>query len=1138
MSKWPLNERMHKLVLIGIILAGCLLFSPAAATVTNVQVSITPDDICADNNVTVTFHVFSGLNKNINGIYITFDENFIIDDSITTDCVTIMNSTGVTNHPTTIEVIHNPDLDYNQFGFPDGTTTLKMTVPIDIQQNTNVVVNITCGLDVECPCDCSGYNVWANTDLEMLPVISNTVFLKARIEAFAGPHGSITPAGTQLFPCCSNASYLIQADPCFLIQNITITPLCDGCGDCYVLTFASPTSSYVYNFTNIQCCYNITAYFTVKTCNVTAIPGPNGGILTPDGEWVYYPDTSVRKYNCSEQHTYLIRPDVSYSIENITINGIMQDFDPMQNGSAILYYTSDCNDTIIRANFKHSPVDVFLKWRRTFEDCDTVDEYQVAGFNTITDAVEFSDSLYSSGNSSSFNITGTPGAVNFGSYSGGVFTDGVPSGTGKVLDITVLSLPSPNPETYRITYLQGAVQRNASLTILTDGTVIWFNGAPPWVSEAPDSVTDIVNIEAQMPAWQMVTQDFLDHNPDWEGLVGAVIYVADGTYNEVFEVDTPGLHLKDMDGIAPFPVIDANGMSTGGGAVFLSAGCTGIDGFTITDSGANGIMVYPSSQKCELATISDWMEGQGNVTVPCRIGRINIVNNTIFGNADNGIRAMDCVVLILNNIIYGNVDDGIDAGCLYTGVECVDPEAITHDPAASEIVWNTIFDNGNHDKEVGVWEVGDPQRFTSNPIGCADIPGWTDSGIQIRCIGEGRQGIEQILYIVHNNITMNNHAGIYLMEDATLGGNITIQANNITNNKVFGISTEALNPDQIEVLYNNIYGNKWWGIKNWVKENLTAKENYWGLWGVRNETVPSGGPDKGPEPIVQCIECRCHEEDQRSDALGNGDNVSHYVHYNPWLYLPSDKIFHDTPSPVRMYGSDSLLLQAGWNTLSVPCSLYTKADNVTELMALGDFLTMDNFVILYKWDAVSDMWVNIGPTGEKIIPGQGYYIKMKSPSRLPVLYNNDVSPGLPSVALQDGWNLIGAPWGIDRSTDSSMLGGICDGGICAPYHSSESDQGRWGVASPYDDDPEAFMLVREALESIKEGNGGTKGVAIIVSPSVPGQIDIYSSSVTTGFWEITNSKEMATGEGYWVFMVNPATYGGFEITPFYFSTMG
>jgi hypothetical protein len=28
---------------------------------------------------------------------------------------------------------------------------------------------------------------------------------------------------------------------------------------------------------------------------------------------------------------------------------------------------------------------------------------------------------------------------------------------------------------------------------------------------------------------------------------------------------------------------------------------------------------------------------------------------------------------------------------------------------------------------------------------------------------------------------------------------------------------------------------------------------------------------------------------------------------------------------------------------------------------------------------------------------------------------------------------------------------------------------------------------------------------------------------------------MATGEGYWVYMVNPSIYAGFEITPFFYT---
>jgi hypothetical protein len=81
------------------------------------------------------------------------------------------------------------------------------------------------------------------------------------------------------------------------------------------------------------------------------------------------------------------------------------------------------------------------------------------------------------------------------------------------------------------------------------------------------------------------------------------------------------------------------------------------------------------------------------------------------------------------------------------------------------------------------------------------------------------------------------------------------------------------------------------------------------------------------------------------------------------------------------------------------------------------------------------------------------------------------------------------------------------------------------------------MNVTDALESIKNGNNGDRGVAIIVSPSVSGQYKAWSAPVTAGFWEdLRNNQMMATGEGYWVFMVNPSTYAGYEITPFYYET--
>jgi hypothetical protein len=1155
MSKWPLNGEPHKYLLSGILILSCLLlFSPALADVSNVQLTITPEDICEDNNATVSFHVTKGLTGGVSGIYITFDENFTINDPYSTSCVLITNSTGENGHPLDILVIHNPDPAYASFGFPNGTTTLKMTVPVNIRQNSVVTLNFTCDLDIDCPCDCSGYVVWANTDLEQTPVMSNTVFLKVRIESAAGPGGSISPAGTVLYNCCDTPTYHIAADPCYLIDRITVDALCDGC-DCeepYSVIWFNSTklTEYDYTFNPLHCCYNITAYFKIKTCNVTVVAGPGGMVLSPPTTlspgYIWSPPNQTRKFTCNEEAEFLIRPDISFSIDDVTVRGESVVEAPgwtwLGNGSATYSYLSDCEDAVLEATFRQSPVDAFLKYQLPKSQCGDIVEVQVVGMNDITPMVEFADSLYLGGNSSSFDVNGTSG-THFGTYSGGAYADDATS-LSEGLVLNVLSLPVTNPETYGVSYTDtSSASRSATVTILMDGTTVWAPGVPT-------GVTDVSNVVALTPAWQMVTQDYLDHNPGWEGLVGMVIYVANGTYAETFEVDTPGLHLKNFPDA--MPVIDASGLPTVGSgdyasAVFLSAGCTGIEGFTIVNSGANGIAVYPISEKCQNATILHWLNGD-NTQVPCNFGRINIVNNTITGSEENGIRVIDAVILILGNIISGNVDDGIDAGCLFCGVECVDPEAITHSPACSEIIWNTISGNGPSGN--GEWEVGEPPRFTNDPTACGLYDGWTDSGVQIRCTGQQPQEGAPALYIVHNTISENYHAGISLWEQATLGGGIVIQANKLIANGIFGLTTWAADPSLIDFRYNNIEDNTYWGVKNWDGDDLVAKDNYWGM---------PGGPSSGPAPIVQCIECRCHEEDQRSDALGNGDGVSHRVHYNPWLYLPAEQVFHEgTPDyQIRALGSDSLNLQKGWNTLSVPCDLYSSYNKIMEIAhidipsagldneGLGWYLyavevdgeILSNFDMVLAWNTTTGLWDYISADETKMTnlhPGYGYYIKMKQPSRFPVLYNNVI--GLPEVALADGWNLIGAPWGIDRTTGSSDdLQGECDGGICQIYHDSPYDQGRFAVADPDADDPEAFRPVWEALESIKEGDNGNKGVAVVISPSVPGQKAFWSSSVTTGFWDpVLNSREMLTGEGYWVYMVNQGHYAGFEITPFYY----
>lgn len=1139
-SRWS-----YQLVLLAAVLCCMAFIIPASAgsgDPTHVVLNITPDIVCAeDHQINITFHANSGMSAGVNGFLIGFYEEDIDVEDLDPQCITIYNN-GQSGSPSEIIVFETPDPEYTQYNFPDGLTVIKLWTPIPITFNTDVTIIIDCA-EIECPCNCSGYFAWVARD-GGCAVMSSPDYLNVEIDVHSGPNGTVElepdgpeapPDFTATFPCCDDATFEIEADPCYYISSVIVTPLCGEEEDEEECEFVPPDpddyfgeSEYTYTFTNLTCCYALDAEFAARQCNITAVACMGGRIQSPDGTWS--PPDYTESFYCGDTPTYFIKPDLSNKISNVTVDGesVYDDLIFFDNGSATYTFdplVCDGQDIVIRACFELAPVDAFLKYQNATRDCRGVTEVQVYGADDIQSVLDYVDQVYLSGNSSSFDINGTSTGTHFGSYSAGAYADDATSGVGDTLTINVLSLPTTNPETYKVTYDDGTTIRYATLTILLDGTPVWAP-APPF------GVRDVIDVQAQIPAWNMVTQAYLDANPDFEGLIGAVIYVDDGEYNEVIEVDTPGLHLVNMTGA--FPEIDAEGLTPAGSgdtmsAVFLSAGCTGIQGFEIESAGedvgvnASGIAVYPSSEKCQGAFIWDYDPiSEQNIQVPCHYGRVNILDNEIHENTARGIRAINCSVLISGNVIHENAFDGIAGEDLFTGVECIDPFAYTHSPASSEIIFNDIFDNGPSGR--GVWVVWDPvsqtNRFTSNATACGTLPGWTDSGIEIDEMSEPGLVPDQVLYIKHNWVHDNYHAGIFLMEystDEVLNNTILIEANEIADNGVFGISTFAGEPSQVTVIYNDIEGNGFWGIKNWETEDeddvLIAKENYWG---------EPGGPHWGPEPITAPLipPCYCHEPDQRSDALGNGDNVSHWVEYNPWLYIPAEDIFHDGSNPqwmMRALGSDSLLLQKGWNTLSVPCTLYTGADTVAEISGLGDYITNSNTVVVYSWNATSGLWVDVGAMNLPITPGQGYYIKMKYPSKFPVLYSDNPSPGLPTFPVVQGWNLIGAPWGIDRVDDGY------------------GDEGRWAVASPDLGDPEAFMMVWQSLESIKEGNGGTKGVAIVISPSVPGQYAIWSESVTSGFWQITNNREMATGEGYWVYMVNPSTYAGFEITPFFYT---
>jgi hypothetical protein len=1110
MSRWPIIGKSRTAMAVLLLLSCMLLFQAGSASTNCVKECFLPDPdikdvklyVDCDYEFCISFYTQPAMiGPSGNAFYVFFDDKVVIEPNLDKNCVLISWDGHTPKSADKVEVYTGSNLP--DFAPACAATAVKIWVPEKIASNSDVTICFTCGISrpcdpAECPygdcptCEgsvCDDFVVYVANDATRCPVMS-TRYVKIIASAGNGGHVTYPPTGesappdfTKMFEVGSEPTYLITGES-HIIDKIKIEPLCEGVADPSDVTYNDGTVQATYTFAPLHCDYKITGTFVKK------------------------------------------------------------------------------------------PVYGYLKYQLPQSECGDIVKVKVYGTNKIQPMLNFTDDLYNGGISADFRVEGWDSGTVFYTYDNAGNTDGTTS-SGEIPEVIVISPPTENPETYKVTYddddpLTGP--QYATITILPNGQWVWA----PYL---PHDVTNIVSIESQRPAWQMVTQNYLDCNKDWEGLIGMVVEVDNGTYKETIEIDTPGVHLKNKDGASP--VIDAKGLTPKGdgdktGAVFLSAGCTGIEGFSIKDSKTNGVLVSLTSSKCKEARILDSIKEPGcsekgckeidcrNITVPCCRGRVNIVKNDIFNNCENGIYVNgNAVVLISENKIHDNIDDGIDAGCLQCGVECIDPKAITHGPACSEIVYNTIYHNG-HFPETGMapkgeWEVVDAQgqkHFTSDPTACGALPGWTDAGIQIRCVGdpcgkpctecEQDSAVEQKpcsidlctageccsgtcplpdfpatpdgchdcygrLYIKYNNITANYDAGIYLMIDATQGGHIIIQENQIHENRIFGLLTEAANPERIDFKWNDIWCNRYWGVKNLACCDLIAKENYWGS---------VGGPSAGPAPIVNLIECRSHEVDQRSDALGNGDEVSHRVHYNPWLYSPWICL-DGSCGKAMMFGSDTLILQCGWNTLSAPIKLAPEGDTFREIAGLGKYITQDNFVWVLRWDAKTDKWVDAGASGEQITPGTGYYIKMKAESKFPIIYNAGPSPGLNSVPLESGWNLIGTTWGIDR------VNGCCDLG----------DEGRWAIASPDLEDDEAFMQVTDALESIKDGMNGDRGVAIIVSPSVSGQYEAWSAPVTTGFWDpAKNVKSMATGEAYWVFMVNPSTYAGFEITPFYYKT--
>jgi hypothetical protein len=503
----------------------------------------------------------------------------------------------------------------------------------------------------------------------------------------------------------------------------------------------------------------------------------------------------------------------------------------------------------------------------------------------------------------------------------------------------------------------------------------------------------------------------------------------------------------------------------------------------------------------------------------CPDARVDIRDNIIHDNTWDGIEVFSASVWVDSNEVFNNLEDGFYGENLKCCNGVMAQDGINRTDKMLEISNNNFHDNGNAE----AWEFWSDDGECFAPDGNGD-----DSGIEIWNTVLDCEG-EEHLYI-HDNVIQNNvHAGIWLQEDAAQCG-IRILWNEILGNGVFGVSNEAdtffrnwedweepADVPEVDVIfrYNDVAGNGFWGVKNWAEPEdwFNAKENFWGM---------AGGPSIGPAPCRHEYDQRYAEEEMRPQ--GYGDAVSKGTFYNPWLSVNAKELLGMPYQHLRAYGSDSLQLQAGWNTLAVPLPLDSAADDLQEICGLGTYMMVDGvpkWEVAFQYDNVAEAWDAIdGFDPKPIVAVHGYFIKMWEPTRFPVIYGKTLVD-LPAYDLVAGWNLIGSAFGIDR-----------DG------WDTEADQGRWAVADPDDMqyDPEAYMQVGTALESIIDWMG-QGGLSMIVDPWVPGQTlkGWPAPALTVRQATGEGGVDMAAGEAYWVYMKTEGALGGFEYAPLFFN---
>ncbi len=175
----------------------------------------------------------------------------------------------------------------------------------------------------------------------------------------------------------------------------------------------------------------------------------------------------------------------------------------------------------------------------------------------------------------------------------------------------------------------------------------------------------------------------------------------------------------------------------------------------------------------------------------------------------------------------------------------------------------------------------------------------------------------------------------------------------------------------------------------------------------------------------------------------------------------------------------SVTLAPGWNLFSTPIKLERHKNTVGEVF---DNSSLEEIELIYGWDGYE--WFIPGPTFE-LKPLYALYVKARAP--VTITLSPSTEPSAPPVReLTHGFSLIG------------------------PAPAPQGDEF-------------PVMPINEAFTTIEEVPGSLVGYVIVMSPALnqPGWAYPRGGVI----------RDIVPFKGYWVFMENSGTLGGFSTTP-------